>query len=96
MRDKEIFEYLSAKFKLLPIIGKDVDGNYFCTFYEIRVLNRKFLFIKDTGYGLTKEEALKDLFEIYMNKKYLIRKKTNKGYIYFTTKIRKEIKKLRR
>ena len=91
---REIFNQLSVKFNLLPIIGKDIDNNYYILFYEIRIMNRKYLFTNDTGYGINEEEAIKNLFNIYLDKRYLIRKKTNKGYIYFTTKMRNEIKKM--
>lgn len=90
----EILKQISVKFKLLPIIGKDKDGNYYCYFYNIRVLNRRFLFTQDTGYGKNEDEAIENLFKIYLNRRFMLRRKTNKGYIYFTTKMRKELKKL--
>ena len=92
MNLKDLYSHLQRKFKLHTISGMDINGNCFYAFSDIRIMNRKFLYVPDTGYGVSDHDALLNLFSKYMSNRLLLRRRTNRGELYFTTKLRKEIK----
>jgi hypothetical protein len=83
-----IIDKISEKYHVLIFTGITVNNTVYVRLDKIYLINRKFLFIKDTGYGETYSLACKDLIKSLLNTNYRIRYND----LYATSKIRSIIR----
>ena len=80
---------ISEKYGVLVFTGKTKDNKVYVRLDKIYLINKKFLFINDTGYGDTYDLACYDLINCFLNTNYMIRYND----LYATSTIRSIIKK---
>ena len=87
-----LYEYIinkiSDKYDTLIFKGKTKDDKVYVRLDNIYIIDRKFLFVNDTGYGDTYESACNDLVNLFTNPEHRIRYYD----LYATTTIRNIIK----
>ena len=88
-----LLSLLNKKYKLRTVTDLDIDGKHYVYLDGIRILNSRFLYTSDTARGDTYEEAVRNLIRLYLDRSIRIRKRTPRGEVYFTGKMRLEIKR---
>lgn len=83
-----IIDKISDKYNVLIFKGKTIDNDMYVRLDKIYLINRRFLFVDDTGYGENYELACKNLINLFLTTDYRIRFND----LYATTIIRSIIK----
>ena len=84
-----IIQKISEKYHVLIFKGLTKDNEIYVRLDKIYLINKKFLFVNDTGYGSTYELACANLISLFLNTDYRIRY----NELYATSTVRHIIKK---
>lgn len=87
---EKLVKKIATFYRSCIIVGTDINGNIYVRIDKISVMSKKHLYIEDTGYGSTYEDACKNLISIYIDRDHILRH--NKKY-YATRKVRSIIRK---
>ena len=88
--EEYVISKISQKYNSLIFIGLTNDDRTYIRLDHIYLINKKFLFVNDTGYGTNYTDACKNLIDLFMDATYRIRYDDS----YATTSIRTLIKKI--